>query len=241
MPFTYLGKNKRGDDAKIAGGLKVSVDDIIGLKPPEEKIRYLTNDKTGDVLKIDLSNSPLLLRDFGVKKINNLTLIRGGQLKKNINVSKNPIELNRRITGTIYALIVVTYDSSGATWPKDIFINVNNQILESQEKVEQMVLNEFYTLYPQFKPPSETDDLGTAIFGLLSSNTDTSIEIVKLEFITKNKVSLKFENMKLRGVGLDITKIYGENVDLNKTNDNNCVKNALIEYLGKYIMIIIHI
>jgi len=222
MPFTYLGKNKKGNDSKIATNLKVSTDDIIGLKPPEEKVRYLTNKKTGDVLKIDLSNKPLLLRQFGVKKINNLILIRGGEIKKNIIVSKNPIELNRPITGTIHAILLITWVSSGKIWDKEIFIEVNNQVLNNQETVEEMVMQKFV---------AENQDFVNNQFGVMSE--DITIEISKLQFLTKNNVSLEFDNMKLRGVELDITRIYGENVNLNKSNDKNCVRNYLLKTYNK--------
>jgi hypothetical protein len=219
MSFKYLGKNKRGNDEKLATKLKVSVDDIIGLK--ENKTRYITNEKTGDILKVDLSNSPLLLRQFGIKKFNN-KLILGGAIKKNINVSSNPIELNRPITGVIHAIILITWTSSGNIWNREVFIEVNNQILNNQEAVEEMVMQKFF---------EENQSLVNNTFGVM--NDDISVEINKLEFLTKNNVSLEFDNMKLRGVHLDLSRIYGENVNLNISNDDNCVKNYLLKIYKK--------
>ena len=216
MALNYLGKKKRGSDATIANRLKVSVDDIIGLK--QNTIRYLTNEKTGDVTKVDIANSPLLLREFGVKRINN-KLITGGLIKKGFVVSKDAIQLNKVITGKIIALFEMTWISSGHKWKKEVYMNVNKKILKNEENVERMMTNLLFELYQDIEN------------GFAAGEID--IQLINLSFKTTNNISLDFNDVLLRGVPLDITKVYGETVDLNISTDNNCVKNHLFKKYPK--------
>ena len=60
MSVEYLGKKKRGNVQKIADRLKVSTAEVESLK--QNRTRYIINQNTGDVTKIDIAKSPLLLR-----------------------------------------------------------------------------------------------------------------------------------------------------------------------------------
>jgi hypothetical protein len=103
--INYLGKRKNGTVEAVANRLGVSVADVNDMKA--NPTRYIINEKTGDISKIDITKSPLLLREFGVKKINN-KLITGGEIKKGYTVSKNPIPLDIEITGKIYGKFTTT-------------------------------------------------------------------------------------------------------------------------------------
>ena len=234
MSVEYLGKKKRGNIQKIADKLKVSTAEVESLK--ENPIRYIVNQNTGDISKINIAKSPLLIREFGVKKINN-KLITGGLVKKGFYVSKEPIPLNIEVTGKIYAVVRVTWESSGHEWEKEIIIDVEKQVLTSTESVVDTIFSTFVVLHPglgdeamcELKPvkkPSD-DDENSIYHGIK----------VELKFIAKNETSLKFDEMVLRGTPLNLTRIYGEDVDLNKTNKNNCVRQALINMYGKKISV----
>jgi len=216
MALEFLGKKKRGTDATIANRLKVSVQDVADLKV--NKTRYIINQKTGDITKSDISKSPLLLREFGVKRINN-KLILGGAIKKDFNVSKQAIPLNNKITGKIYAKFKVIWVSSGNKWIKDFYLDVNKEALNSQEDVEVMITNLFLEEHP---------DIRDGIH-----NGEIALQLLELKFITRNEISLEFDNMVLKGVPLDISRIYGENVELNDNDDDNCVKNVLLKTYPK--------
>jgi hypothetical protein len=216
MAFQYLGIKKRGTTDNIATRLKVSSNDIDDLKV--NKIRYLTNEKTGDILKYDTTESPLLLREFGVKRINN-KLIIGGTIKKDFIVSKNPIPLDKKITGRIYAKFNAIWKSSGNNYIKDIYLNVDKQVLTNEANVEVIMTNLFLDQHPDIRN------------GIHYGEID--LELLELKFITKNEISLEFDDIRLRGVPLNISRIYGENVELNDNNDNNCVKNVLLKNYTK--------
>lgn len=206
----------KGSDIILAAKLNISQADVKRFKAGDT-IRYLTNETTGDITKINLSDSPLLLRSFGIKKINK-TLIKGGIINKNITVSKVPISLSRSVTGRIECTVrVVWYNDNFWDVPESYLpiINANNKILNNESHVK----NELLQLFLEDNP---------------SIARDVEMELAKvhinnMEFITKNNVSLEFGDMKLRGVCLDIRRIYGESVDLNKSDDNKCVKNYLLQ------------
>ena len=212
MQIKLLGKVVKTTDVKLLKKLDISQDELDDLK--ENKTRYLVNNKTGDVVKINISDSPLLLREFGVKRINN-KIYTGGNIKKGISVFKEPIDLEKiKVSGNINVLLDVVWVSSGRVW-KDRFlsIEVNKKILKDQLEVENMVIELFLKQNPQVQAD---------VFARLAE-----IQNVRLDFKSKNS-SLKFDDMKLRSNDvLDITKIFGENIQLNKSKNNSCVKDYL--------------
>jgi len=212
----YLGKNIKGSDVIIAANLNISRAEVARYK--ENSTRYLINETTGDVTKINLKDSPLLLRQFGIKRSNN-KLIKGGRINKNIIISKEPFSLSRPITGEISGLIRVVWASSGNEYKKWVFLTSDKSILESESKIKERLIDDFL-------------DLELGIYRDVA-NGEASISISNIQLMNKNQVSLKITDMLLRGVNLDIRRIYGENIDLNKTNDNNCVKNYLLKNYSK--------
>jgi hypothetical protein len=210
----YLGKNLKGSDIIVATKLNISQADVQRLKT--NTTRYLINETTGDVTKINLSDSPLLLRKFGIKRTNN-KLIKGGRINKNIIISKDPLSLAKPITGRAMGTILVVWKSSGNPWenPESSIIDANNTILNDEKSIKDQMIADFL-------------DENLAIHSDIMRG-EAEISVINLEFITKNDVSLQFDNMRLRGVNLDIRRIYGESVDLNKSNDNNCVRNYLLQ------------
>jgi hypothetical protein len=211
----YLGKTITGEDTIIAVKLNISKADVARLR--NNPTRYLINESTGVIEKINLSESPLLLRKFGVKRGNN-KLIKGGRIRKNIVVSKDPFLLSKPITGRVECNIrVLWYNDNFWDVPDSYLpvIDANNKILINEETVRNNLVHKFLEENPSI---ARDVDMGLA-----------TVHVNNLEFITKNMVSLEFNDMRLRGVGLDIRRIYGESVDLNKTNDNNCVKNYLLK------------
>jgi len=211
MEIKYLGKTLKGTAEKITKKLKIeNLDDLGGS-------RYLYNNKTGEISKVDISEKPLLIRNFGIKKINN-KLILGGKINKKVNVFKNSISLENKLTGQILAKFKVVYPSSGNEWYKDIFIPINKEVLESQEKVEIRAVNTFLDQHQDIR-----NDINSGL---------AELELIEINFIDKNNISLDFDNMILRGLSLDISSIYGENVELN-ADDGNCVKNHLTKSYSK--------
>ena len=216
MSVEYLGKKKRGNIQKIADRLKVSTAEVESLK--ENRTRYIINQNTGDVTKIDIAKSPLLLREFGIKKINN-KLITGGEIKKGIVVSKDPIPLNIPITGTLYGVVIIEWVSSGNNWPVEVFIELNKEILQSKEEAEARVMEYILGYHMVVKRDLE--------------NGNAMPHTKELSFFNKNDVELQFGNMTLYGNPLNLCRLYGESVDLNNSNDNNCVKNYMVKTYPK--------
>ena len=147
--INYLGKRKNGTVQAVAGRLGVSVDSVNDMKA--NPTRYIINEKTGDISKINIHNSPLLIREFGVKKINNDKLINGGLIKKDIVVSKSPIPLSMEITGTIWAVVRVIWYSSGHEYDKIQTMNVEKEALLSVQDVNQQILEKFLTAHPSVR------------------------------------------------------------------------------------------
>jgi len=216
MKFQYLGKNIKGSINQLSNRFDVSNNEITDLQTNSK--RYLLNKKTGEISRVNLKESPLLIRAFGVKKINN-KIITGGEIKKNVFISKNPITLNKKLTGYIRALIRVVWMSSGNEFRQEINIQIDKVILSSEQKVRDQIISDFLDAHSLIK-----NDIKFQA---------ASINIIELEFIGKNEVKFDFNNYQLRGKPLDISKIYGENVDLNYSNDNNCVKNYLLKTYKK--------
>jgi len=209
-----LGINKRGNNVQIAERLKVSENDIKNLQ--KNKIRYLYNKTSGEVSKINISDKPLLLRKFGIKKINN-KLITGGNIKKDVVVFKSPISLNSKLTGTLSANVNAIWESSGHSlfkFDKLYFIVINKQILQDEQNVRQMFVNKLIAEYP------------------IVNNEEVSISVKDINFQSNEQIKLKITNMKLKGSPLDITSIYGENVELNITKDN-CVREYIMKNYHK--------
>lgn len=210
----YLGVNKKGTNAQIAQKLKVSENDIKNLA--KNDIRYIYDKTTGNVAKVKLSDKPLLIRQFGIKRINN-KLITGGNIKKDVIVFKTPISLNTKLTGVLNAYVNAVWQSSGHTLfkvDKLYSIVINKQILKDEETVRQMFVNKLIAEYP------------------LVNNEDVSITVNNISFENNQQIKLKITNMKLKGSPLDITSIYGENVDLNITKDN-CVREYIVKNYHK--------
>ena len=196
--------------------MKVSTAEVESLK--ENPIRYIVNQNTGDVTKINIAKSPLLIREFGVKKINN-KLITGGLVKKGFYVSKEPIPLNIPITGTLYGVVIIEWVSSGNNWPVEVFIELNKEILQSREEAEARVMEYILGYHMVVKRDLE--------------NGNAMPHTEQLSFFNKNDVELEFGDMTLYGNPLNLCRLYGESVDLNNSNDNNCVKNYMVKTYSK--------
>ena len=228
--INYLGKRKNGTVEAVADRLGVSVADVNDMKA--NPIRYIINEKTGDISKINIHNSPLLIREFGVKKINNDKLINGGMIKKDVYVSKSPIPLNTEITGTIWAVVRTTWNSSGHEYDKIQTINVEKEALLSVEDVNRQILEQYLRSHP-----ATARDVRNQICSVRIRQGDEAQEGSKyvpsfgneidLHFITRNDVQLEFSNMVLKGKALNLCRIYGEDVDLNKTSEDNCVLQVM--------------
>ena len=216
MKIKYLGKNYKGLELELAVKFKVSTNAILNYN--NNLYRYARNIITGDITKINISEKPLLLKPF-VQRIKSDKLIRGGQIKKDVMITLDGIDLNKPITGMISADVFCFWESSGGKHTETVFIEVENKILHSEEDVAEMC-------YKKVQDLIIVVDMGV-------KSGEIKLSITRLEFITRNNVSLKFDNMKLRGVCLDITRIYGENVKLNKTDKDDCVKKYLLEIYKK--------
>jgi len=215
MEFKLFGQTINTGLISLSKKLKVSLNDVKEIQT--NSIRYLENTKTGDITKVDIKNSPLLLREFGVKKINN-KIITGGEIKKGILVNKEYINIiSSKVSGTVNAFLDVVWLSSGNIW-KDrfVFIKVDKEILKDQLDVANRIIEKFL-----FDNPQVAGDIYARL---------AEIQNVRLEFITKDKTKLKFDDMKLRSNKvLDIRPIFGENIDLNKSKNNTCVKDYLLK------------
>jgi hypothetical protein len=245
MKLKYLGKNIQGTVNSISSRLDVSKEDVEDLS--SNSTRYLYNKRTGDISRVNIKESPLMIRDFGVKRINNNKLIKGGEIKKNINVLKNHITLNKKITGYITCKIIVVWVSSGNMYIKEFIdnteervgnlagalmkkgestsyhkegpIEITKQKLGSEQDLKDQLIEDFMEQHPVI-----ANDV---------INEVASINVIDLKFISKNRVKFDFSNMLLRGKPLNISKIFGENVILNNTNDDNCVRNYLLNNYKK--------
>jgi len=234
--INYLGKRKNGTVQAVAGRLGVSVADVYDMKA--HPIRYIINEKTGDISKINIHNSPLLIREFGVKKINNDKLINGGLIKKDIIVSKSPIPLSMEITGTIWSVVRVEWNSSGHIYDKIQTINVEKEALLSIQDVNQQILEKYLTAHPSVRR-----DVRNQICSVRIRQGEGAEEgsryvpsfgnEIDLHFITRNDVKLEFSNMVLKGKAFNLCRIYGEDVDLNKTNEDNCVLQVMRQMYKK--------
>lgn len=178
----------------------------------KDKPRYIYNEKTGDVLKINLQseNAPLLLKDFGVKRPIMKNLIKGNQeyIKKDIKVFSTGLSTKKPLTGTVKIVYVCENTSSGNSFSPVLTIKLNKTIINTDELADELTLR-LIEKYP------------------ILNNRDWSIQIGSYDFISRNDVTLKIDDMKLRdNAPLDICNIYGENVKLIKTNEN-CVKEYI--------------
>jgi hypothetical protein len=183
IKIKYLGKNYVGLDLELAVKFKVSTQRIIDYN--NTLYRYARNTTTGDITKINITEKPLLLKPF-VQRIKSDKLIKGGQIKKNVMITLDGIDLNKPITGLIQAKCRAVWTSSQNEFIDDVFIEVENKILENE-------LNVIMMCYRKFRDQHIAVDMGYR-------SGEVELSIVSLEFITKNNVSLKFENMKLRGI-----------------------------------------
>lgn len=213
----YLGKNLKGEKARLAERLKVTQADIDILSNNEVK-RYFYNNKTGEVSKANIKESPLLIRNFGIKRINNKQLIEGGLIKKDTQVLVNDIPLNKKLTGMITMYIRVLWASSGHTMEKDIYINVVNEVLIDRDNIIDKLMDKFIQDYNGVWQDIERGE--------------AEITHRKYKFIGKNNVVFNIKDMKLKGKHLDLTKIYGENVELIETKEN-CVRDYLFSNYHK--------
>ena len=215
--INYLGKRKNGTVESVANRLKVSVADVNDMK--ENPIRYIHNTDTGDIDKIDIRNSPLLLREFGVKKINN-KLITGGSIKKGVYITKEPIPLNVEVTGKIMAVLRATWISSTNIYETTISIDVEKEVLTSIEDVIRRIIEKFLDSHPLIDNDVSS---GVATIEIRKKNNDE----LALSFITRNETELSFDRMVLKGKPLNICRIYGEDVELNESNNDSCVLQVI--------------
>jgi len=218
--INYLGKRKNGTVEAVANRLKVSVADVNDMK--DNPIRYIHNTDTGDIDKIDIRNSPLLLREFGVKKINN-RLITGGAIKKGIYITKEPIPLNIEVTGKIMGVIQVVWVSSGNGYETTITIDVEKEVLTSIDDVIRRLFNKMFDSHPIVE-----NDVSAGLANMeIAKKRDGERGEIALSFITRNETELSFDRMVLKGKPLNICRIYGENVELNESNNDSCVLQVI--------------
>lgn len=218
--INYLGKRKNGTVEAVANRLKVSVADVNDMK--DNPIRYIHNTDTGDIDKIDIRNSPLLLREFGVKKINN-RLITGGAIKKGIYITKEPIPLNIEVTGKIMAVVQTIWRSSGNGYEETIIIDVEKEVLTSIEDVIRRIFNKMFDTHPIIE-----NDVSAGLATMeIAKKRDGERGELGLSFITRNETELSFDRMVLKGKPLNICRIYGENVELNESNNDSCVLQVI--------------
>jgi hypothetical protein len=216
--INYLGKRKNGTVEAVANRLKVSVADVNDMK--DNPIRYIHNTDTGDIDKIDIRNSPLLLREFGVKKINN-RLITGGAIKKGIYITKEPIPLNIEVTGKIMGVIQVVWVSSGNGYETTITIDVEKEVLTSIDDVIRRLFNKMLDSHPIVE-----NDVSAGLANMEIAKKRDGGEL-GISFITRNETELTFDRMVLKGKPLNICRIYGENVELNESNNDSCVLQVI--------------
>lgn len=176
------------------------------------KTRYILNEKTGDVMKLKLQepNSLLLLKEFGVKRPNNKNLITGSQqyIKKDIKVFNTGISTNKKLTGTIKVVFFCENISSGNSFTPIIIKRIEKEIFNTDDILEELT-NKLYLQFPMLRA------------------RDWVVSVQSYDFVSRNNVVLAIDEMKLRDdKPLDISNIYGENVQLIKNNEN-CVKEYL--------------
>ena len=218
MEFKLFGKNINTGLISLSKKLKVSLNDVKEIQT--NSIRYLENTKTGDITKVDIKNSPLLLREFGVKKMNN-KIITGGEIKKGILVNKEYINIiSSKVSGTVNAYLNVVWYSGNEWKDRFVFIKVNKEILNDQLDVANRIVEKFL-----FDNPQVAGDIYARL---------AEIQNIRLEFKTNDGTKLKFDDMKLRSNKvLDIRPIFGENIDLNISKNNSCVKDYLLKTYSK--------
>lgn len=212
LRIKYLGKNKLNTKANLLEKLQINNSELKDIQT--NKTRILYNNKTGDITKINLQDSPLLIRNFGIRRINN-KLLTGGEIKKGFSIFKNDFPLDKRVSGEIIANIVGRHFSSDAKIRRVVKIELNNTFINSEQAIK--------------------DDIDDIYKAKSAIHVDFPIdwEESNINFYGENNAIFKISDMKMREPKpLNITSLFGDNIIIEETKEN-CVRDYLMKYYHK--------
>lgn len=208
--FQYLGKSyKYTTPASLGKKLKLTTNETKKLLEKSKRgtmFAYLT-DKEGNVARQNLKLKPLVARNFGLKRINNKTILKDNFTNyKGITISsKLPKSKPINLAITITADIIWSEDFERKTFQVNKLVSpnkINSEYLES-------LVREHYSLDEQEIKLVDTD--------FNSSKTD-------------QKFSLDFMGLR-RSKPLDISNLYNEVID---NKDGNCIQDYLGKIYKKF-------
>jgi hypothetical protein len=191
-----------------AEGKKLRKEKREALKLNEE--RYVINKTTGDIFKFKLNDKPLLSKEFGIKTIPSALIKAGGsEFKKEFEVYKDGIPLDKRVSGVLEATITARHESSNNVWKPKVITSIENVKIKDNENLNKIVMDDAVMFHPLLKNP------------------EWIIESIQVKFKNKSNVSFDLTDMKLRDVApLNITSIYGETIEMIRSDDN-CVRTYI--------------
>jgi hypothetical protein len=192
-------------DLKIKLGSGITSDEAKRLIKGKDNIKYISDDK-GNVAKIDITKKPLLLSEFGIKRITNKQLLQNNISIKNVSIS-NELKQNEKVKLTI---------------------KINFSFSMSPPEI----LNESKTFFLDVKP--ENIDLLDLIKNHLP-NLAQNIKITNYDITSQfSKQKFDIKDSKLREAKpLKINNIYNEVLHNDKWQ--NCVVDYLNEKYSKKI------
>ena len=208
----YLGKNKLNTREALLEKLNINDNELKDIQ--DNKTRILYNEKNGNITKVNLQDSPLLIREFGIPRINN-KLITGGPIKKGFTVLKDDFPLDKRVSGTIIANIYAQHISSENVIQKVITININNTFINSERAIKEDIKETFEAQKPIYK------------------EFEIQWDMSKIEFYGYNQIKFEIDDMKMREQKpLNISSLFGDNIIISETKEN-CVRDYLIAHYHK--------
>lgn len=192
-------------DLKVKLGSNITSDEAKRLIKGKDNIKYISDDN-GNIAKIDITKKPLLLSEFGIKRITNKQLLQNNISIKNVSIS-NELKQNEKVKLTI---------------------KINFSFSMSPPEI----LNESKTFFIDTKP--EDIDLLNLIKDYLP-NLAQDIKVINYEITSQfSKQQFSLTNSKLRDAKpLKINNIYNEVLHNDKWQ--NCVVDYLHDKYDKKV------
>ena len=119
--YTYKDKDE------LARKLKINPEDVDKIK----KIKYVINKNTGEFDKFDITEKPLILKEFGIKNISNKKLVQESitlkRKKEKITIQNDIIKWGQPMTFSCALDVVYIWESSGNRWGTKFVIDFDNE------------------------------------------------------------------------------------------------------------------